>query len=280
MKDGLETRKGVLYTFILGSGALLLLSLVLLYTWLSLFFTTATSRGGSICWGTGCDEAAWQAALARRLGRSFGGSGPTLKPFLVVFHISLIIFIIRSGQRETRAFLPLEFGMLNMLWMLAGTAAFVLVYFGYRAATPSPQYPIIVPLATAEGAPESTPSAGTETTPDGPYLLITGPAPPPSDGCVIADETGWSVFDPDDRRCTIGTKMPYWVYGKKLAWSGLLASILVALGLSISLATGWLNRLIRRWSKTTQLGIAFTTFGLAVVCALAEFHVFGSHLLW
>ena len=282
MGDGSETRNGVVSgRLILGAGALLLiLSLILLHTWLTLFFTIATSRGGNVCWGTGCDEAEWQAALSHRLGRSFEDSGATIKPFLFIFHISLIIFIVRSGQGQARAFLPLEFGILNILWMLAGTAAFMLIYFSYRAATPSPQYPIIVPLAPVEGAPESTPGVGAETMTDGPYLVITGPAVPPSYGCVVADETGWSVFDPDDRRCIVGKRMPYWVYGKQLAWSGLLASILMALGLSISQATGWLNRLIRRWSKRTQYGILFAASGLAVVCLLAEFHVFGFDPFW
>ena len=70
------------------------------------------------------DEAEWQAALSLRRGRSFEDPGATIKPFLFIFHISLIIFIVRSGQGEARAFLPLEFGILNILWMLAGTAAF------------------------------------------------------------------------------------------------------------------------------------------------------------
>jgi len=269
-----ETRHAQVIT---GGGMFLLLaSILLLYTWLNLFFVNATSRGGSICWGTSCEQAAWQDGLSRSLGHSFSYSSVPYMPFLLIFHITLIIFMIRYRKMNSRSFLALEFGMLNILWMLAGMAVFTLTYTGYKAATPAPQYPITIPLIT----PDENPAYGSDTTAaEIPYLVLTAPPAPPSGACVIADETGWSVFDPADRRCLIASQIPSWVYGKQLAWSGLLASILLVTGLSISQATGWLNRWIRRWPDMLRYVILITAIGLAFVALLTEYQIFGFNLV-
>lgn len=279
MTETCETKKQNNFNnfFLAGGVLLLLLSFALLYSWLTLFFTTAISPAGGACWGTGCVEAEWQDELSRSLGFYFHSSNTSIKPFLIVFHISLLIFIIRSGRGKNRT-LPFEFTLLNIFWMVASTIVFMLIYFCFKAAVPQTQYPIIVPLATAVSETKGIPNPNSDDVVGNPYLVITGPAAPPSYGCVIADKTGWSVFDPKDKRCIIGSKMPNWVYGKPLAWAGLLASIMLVLGLSLSQATGWLNRLILRWPKKDQIGIMLLAIGITVAGILVEFHIFGFDL--
>ncbi|MCJ7431871.1 MAG: hypothetical protein MUO77_00120 [Anaerolineales bacterium] len=247
--------------FIISGGILLLLlTLVLLHSWFVLFFTYAIQLPESgiwACWGTGCERAVWQPALSQYFAFS---PGARIKPFLFVLHIALIISFFRFRHKEGRVFLPFEIGILAILFMLIGTIVFAGAIAGYKMAN-SPNHTI---------APVSVGEVG---------IIVSMPALPQHD-FVAKDDTGFIDMPPEDDLHYIYSKIPWEVNGRLRAWSGVVASTIVALGLLLSMISGWLNRLIRRLSPRFQINLLLLMVLISGIGVFVELYIFGFYLFW
>jgi hypothetical protein len=248
--------------FFFGAGTVvLLLMLFLLHTWLVLFFTYAVQlpeAGVYACWGTGCERTAWQVDVSRYFAFQ---PWARVTPFLYVFHITLFISLFRIKRKAARTFLPLEIGLLILIWILAGTAVFGLVNVGYG-----------VYQANAGAQPaEPIPLEG------GAFLLPGKPAPV-TGGFVIEDAYGFVELNPADDLVGIYQRIPWNVNSRMRAWAGGIASAVMVLGLLLSIATGWLNRLIRRVPLTGQTSLLFLALLATCLCIFAEISLFGFYI--
>lgn len=241
-----------------GGIILFLLTIALLSSWLVLFFTYAIqlpSSGIWSCWGTGCETTVWQSDLSRYFAFS---STARIKPFLLVIHAALIITLFRYRRKEDRVLLPLEFGTLAMLFMLLGTLVFAGTILVQKAAVPlqAPQ-----PISRGEGGP------------------LTGFMPvPPQGGFTVNDGTGFITMDADDELVLIFSRIPWEINGKVRAWAGVIASTFLTLGLLLSLATGWLNRILRRMTARRQSIFLSLILGITGSVFILEIFTFGFHL--
>jgi hypothetical protein len=248
--------------YFMGSGSilLLLLILILLHTWFVLFFAYAIQlpeSGMWACWGTGCEKTAWQSDVSQYFAFT---PNARLKLFSLVFHIGLIIFFFRYRQNDDRVWLPLEIGVLGILFMMIGT----LVFAGTIAIYKMVNYPDhrVAPIAVSE-------SGGT--------LFV--PALSPSD-FVVKDNTGFITMNPKDDLQYIYYKIPWEINGKLRAWAGVIASTIVVIGLFLSLISGWLNKLIRNLSRRHRANLLLLMLLISGSFILMELHTFGFYLFW
>lgn len=261
--EGIEKAAGAERTnerFIIGGGILLsILTLALLLSWFTLFFVYAVrmpAGGMWSCWGSGCEAASWQGELSQ----SFAFS-PTarFKPFLLVFHLALIVLFFRFRRKEERVYLPFEFGTLILLFTLLGALVFTGSIAVQKAISPPAVY-----LQPVSG----------ET--DG---ALIGLMPlPPQGGFTARDETGFITMSSDDGLAEIYSRIPWEINGKVRAWAGVIAAFFLTLGLMISLGTGWLNKIIRQHSgRTRRILLSWMLFAASIILSL-EIYLFGFRL--
>lgn len=108
------------------NGVLVLVgSLVLVYFWLQgfLIFTVELPANGI---GV-LNPCIWQYSLSTDLI----WSGNTAIPFLVFLLLSALMFMLRLARRTPNVNLPLEFGILNLLFTTGGTGLFILLFLIY-----------------------------------------------------------------------------------------------------------------------------------------------------
>ena len=237
---------------------LLLLTLVLLHSWLVLFFTYAIQlpeSGMWACWGTGCERAVWQSDLSQYFAFS---PGARIKPFLLVFHLALMIAFFRLRHKEGRAYLPFEIGTLGVLWLLLGTLVFTGTIAIYKIVNPPDR--TFAPTSASEGE-----------------VTVFMPALPQHE-FVAKDDTGFITMGPEDDLRFIYSKIPWEVNGELRAWSGLIASTIMALGLLISMISGWLNWLIRRLSSRFQTNLLLSMLLISGIVIFLEIYIFGFYL--
>lgn len=262
LNDEKITAKDVKHRNVMLSGGilLLLLALILLYSWLVLFLTYAIQlpeNGIWACWGTGCERAAWQPALSQYFASS---PGARITPFLIMLHVVLIIAFFRSRHKESRVYLPFEIGSLGILFTLLGTLVFAGTIAVYKMAY-SPVHTVAPVSIGADGSTVSIPAL-------------------PHNDFVARDDTGLIMMDPEDDLQSIYRKIPWEVNGKLRAWSGVIASAIVSLGVWLSMISGWLNRLIRRLSPRVQINLLLSMLLASSVVVWVEFYVFGFYLFW
>src|SRR5574340_633524 len=108
------------------TGALVLAgSFILVYFWLQGFLMLAVELPAN---GIGMpNPCIWQYSLSNDLI----WSGNTAIPFLVFVLLSMLMFMLRLARRKTNSNLPLEFGLLNLLFTAGGTGLFILLSLIY-----------------------------------------------------------------------------------------------------------------------------------------------------
>jgi len=108
---------------IIASAVLLLVfSFFLVYLWLNFFLITMSEfpiNGIGMDWGKYCQ-------LQINLSNYFSGwSQRSSLPFLILFHFSVFLFLFRSREKALLPSLPLEFAILNFLFLILGTTIFI-----------------------------------------------------------------------------------------------------------------------------------------------------------
>lgn len=124
----ITTQKGNFTKFLLASGGvlLLLLTLYMLHTWLLMILV----EGGLAPWDYGFEKPPtrdWQFVV----NHYFTGPPGENTPSLVVFSIMAILLIVRC-IRDKNVFVPLEFGLLNIGFVLGGALIATVVMSVYR----------------------------------------------------------------------------------------------------------------------------------------------------
>lgn len=108
------------------TGALVLAgSLALVYFWLQAFLMIAVELPAN---GIGApNPCVWQYSLSTDLI----WRGNSAIPFLVFLLFSSVTFLLRLAQKKPNFNLPLEFGLLNLLFTAGGTGLFILLSLIY-----------------------------------------------------------------------------------------------------------------------------------------------------